>query len=106
MLYIHTNIVSLNSMHGSNLHEEEKDEKSKESFNIKMYIFLKVEANLALMCLGDRYIEISTLKIAVVTSFCKLLDIVPGSTSGKESTCQCWRHRFNSWVGKIPGRRA
>ena len=39
MLYIHTNIVSLNSMHGSNLHEEEKDEKSKESFNIKMYIF-------------------------------------------------------------------
>ena len=28
--------------------------------------------------------------------------------SGKESTCQCRRHkrhRFNSWVGKIPWRR-
>ena len=22
--------------------------------------------------------------------------------SGKESTCQYWRHRFDSWVGKIP----
>ena len=93
-------------MHGSNLHEEKKDENSKESLNIKMCIFLKVEANLALMCLGDRYIEISTLKVAVVTSFCKLLDIVPGGTSGKEYTCQCRRHRFNPWVGKIPGRRA
>ena len=25
--------------------------------------------------------------------------------SGKESTCQCRRHRFNSWVRKIPWRR-
>ena len=22
--------------------------------------------------------------------------------SGKESTCQYWRHRFDPWVGKIP----
>ena len=32
----------------------------------------------------------------------------PGGTSGKELTCQCGRckrHRFNSWVGKIPWRR-
>ena len=32
----------------------------------------------------------------------------PGGTSGKESTCQCRRHkrlRFDSWVGKIPWRR-
>ena len=30
----------------------------------------------------------------------------PGGASGKESTCQCRRHRrsgFNPWVGKIPG---
>ena len=26
--------------------------------------------------------------------------------SGKESACQCRRHRFNPWVGKIPWRRA
>ena len=24
---------------------------------------------------------------------------------GKESTCQCKRHRFDPWVGKIPWRR-
>ena len=33
----------------------------------------------------------------------------PGGTSGKEPACQCRRHtrfRFNSWVRKIPWRRA
>ena len=33
----------------------------------------------------------------------------PGDASGKESTCQCRRHkrhRFDPWVGKIPWRRA
>ena len=33
----------------------------------------------------------------------------PGSTSGKEPTCQCRRHKrcgFNPWLGKIPRRRA
>ena len=28
---------------------------------------------------------------------------LPGGTSGKESTCQCRRRGFNSWVGKTPG---
>ena len=30
----------------------------------------------------------------------------PGSTSGKEPTCQCRRYQFDTWVGKIPWRRA
>ena len=33
----------------------------------------------------------------------------PGGASGKESACQCRRHKrcgFNPWVGKIPCRRA
>ena len=30
----------------------------------------------------------------------------PGGTSGKESSCQCRRHGFDPWVGKIPWRRA
>ena len=33
---------------------------------------------------------------------------LPRWLSGRESACQCWRHRrrgFNSWVGKIPWRR-
>ena len=25
--------------------------------------------------------------------------------SGKESTCQCRRHGFDPWVGKVPWRR-
>ena len=32
----------------------------------------------------------------------------PGGTNGKESTCQCRRHkkhRLDPWVGKIPWRR-
>ena len=31
----------------------------------------------------------------------------PGSTGGKEPTCQCRRHKrcwFNPWVRKIPGK--
>ena len=33
----------------------------------------------------------------------------PGGTSGKELTCQCWRHkrhRFDPWVWKILWRKA
>ena len=30
----------------------------------------------------------------------------PGGTSSKEPTCQCRRHGLNSWVGKVPWRRA
>ena len=33
----------------------------------------------------------------------------PGGSSGKEPTCQCWRHKrsgFDPWVGKVPWRRA
>ena len=33
----------------------------------------------------------------------------PGGASGKESACQCRRHKirgFNPWLGKIPQRRA
>ena len=29
-----------------------------------------------------------------------------GGASGKESACQCRRHGFNPWAGKIPWRRA
>ena len=28
---------------------------------------------------------------------------LPQWLSGKECACQCGRHRFNAWVGKIPG---
>ena len=29
----------------------------------------------------------------------------PGSSEAEESGCQCRRHRFDPWVGKIPWRR-
>ena len=31
--------------------------------------------------------------------------IFPGGSGGKDSTCQCRRPRFDSWVGKIRWRR-
>ena len=31
---------------------------------------------------------------------------IPTWLSGKESTCQCRRHRFDPYAGKIPWRRA
>ena len=34
-----------------------------------------------------------------------MLNVVPWWLSGKESTCQCRRHRFDPWVRKIPWRR-
>ena len=40
--------------------------------------------------------------------YCLWLHGFPGGTSGKESACQCRRHRrcmINPWVGKIPWRR-
>ena len=30
---------------------------------------------------------------------------LPWWLSSKESTCQCKSHRFDFWIGKIPGRR-
>jgi len=30
----------------------------------------------------------------------------PGGSGDKELACQSRRHRFNPWVGKIPGRWA
>ena len=30
---------------------------------------------------------------------------LPGGASDKEATCQCRRHGFDPWVGKIPWRR-
>ena len=50
----------------------------------------------------------------IVTSFFLYLFILfllltpidlPGGANGKESTCQCWRHKrleFDPWVQKIP----
>ena len=26
----------------------------------------------------------------------------PRGLSGKESACQCWKHRFDPWIRKIP----
>ena len=35
----------------------------------------------------------------------KNVEGLPWWLSGKKSTCQCRRHRFDPWVGKIPWRR-
>ena len=53
--------------------------------------------------LGSNYRSIWKLFI------CLALPLSSAGASGKESTCQCRRHkrcRFDPWVGKIPWRRA
>ena len=52
----------------------------------------------------------ASLSFTIFQSLLKLMSYwgFPGGASGKESACQCRRHkrhRFNPWVGKIPWRR-
>ena len=62
-----------------------------------------------------RELRISILVVFLLYWFLTKLEIgitilgFPGGTGGKESTCQCRRHKrhgFSPWVGKIPWRRA
>ena len=49
-----------------------------------------------------------SLYFCLLQQFLTYSSFFPGGTSGKESACQCMRHkrgRFNPWVGKIPWRR-
>ena len=54
----------------------------------------------------------ASVSLCVPVPLCAQLTFLlgfPGGTSGKESTCQCRRHKgcgFNPWVRKIPWRRA
>ena len=62
-----------------------------------MFLASLMRVNLALWycnleLVGNKYLNVS----------------VPDGSSGKESTCQCKRHKrhgFDPWVGKIPWRR-
>ena len=49
-----------------------------------------------------------SLYFCLLQQFLTCSSFFPGGTSGKESACQCMRHkrcRFNPWVRKIPWRR-
>ena len=39
------------------------------------------------------------------STYLLLSSIIPRWLSGKESACQCRRHRSHPWVGKVPWRR-
>ena len=45
-------------------------------------------------------------KVHKIWPILHLLGGFPGGSDGKESACQCRRHGFDLWVGKIPWRRA
>ena len=69
-------------------------------------IFLQIVSNL-IPFENSNYLYISHLMLsqnAVNFSFAMsyLLSGLPWWFSGKESTCQCRRHGFDSWPGKIP----
>jgi len=54
----------------------------------------------------------ASVSLCVLAALCAQMTFLlgfSGGTSGKESTCQCRRHKgcaFDPWVGKIPWRRA
>ena len=50
-------------------------------------------------------IIIKGMCVCVHIYICMYIYGLPWCLSGKESTCQCRRRRFDSWVGKIPWRR-
>ena len=56
-----------------------------------------------------RVLEWGAIAFSTIRPEWSLGEGFPGGASGKEPVCQCRRHkrcRFNSWVGKIPWRRA
>ena len=52
--------------------------------------------------MGNTYLSIWLCWVLVAA--CELLGL-PWWLRGKESACQCRRHKFNPWVRKIPWRR-
>ena len=56
----------------------------------------------AFKCLKFDYRKLSILFLPVSLYH---LNRLPWWLSGKEPTCQCRRHGFDPWVGKIPWRR-
>ena len=59
----------------------------------------------ATMAFHTEWFQCGELQIGI---YC-LLPLIPTWCSGKESACQCRRHkrlRFDPWVGKIPWKRA
>ena len=65
------------------LHEVQKQGEKCAVFGVRMMVTL-----------GNRETDKPSDKISL-----------PWWLSGKESFCQCWRCRFDPWVGKIPWRR-
>ena len=50
--------------------------------------------------------HIFSVKGHVFIKYCVYFSLrLPWWLSGKESACQCRRHRFDPWVGKIPWRK-
>ena len=45
------------------------------------------------------------IRLTLITRKLTSIDELPRWLSGKESTCQCRRHRFDPWVRKISWRR-
>ena len=55
----------------------------------------------------DLYAIELSCPLDLIFNYAQLMgDEVPRCLSGKEPSCQCRRHGFNLWVGKIPWRKA
>ena len=86
----------------------------KRSFSSALWVELAATAQLPEVSWRSKDLGVSPLRttapliLARAAIFQHYLQIwygLPWWLSGKEHACQCRRHRFNSWVGKVPWRR-
>ena len=71
-------------------------------FNLQLYT-----NGPAFIRLRERVItgEREGIKLYLLSTYYEHLLGLPWWLTGKEFACQCWRHGFDPWVGKIPWRR-
>ena len=55
--------------------------------------------------LGKKMTTVKWINVAGLEYFIIMILGLPWGINGQESTCQCKRHGFSPWVGKMPWRR-
>ena len=75
---------------------------------VNVYLFFRVYCPRNCMQANPHYARVIGTRIYSDVSILNHIRLgmcisgLPRWQSGKESTCQCRRHRFDPWVGKIP----
>ena len=68
-------------------------------------LYCKIKNPLSVVVFFVYYLCEKYYKLITVQYYVEPLNGLPRWCSSKEPTCQCRRHGFSPWVGRIPGRR-